>query len=175
MMRSHGWDRDLPKDAQTKLRKEFGGNDFDSLYNFYVPGLNVRSTDLQAFIGLRAIDKLDEYSYKRRVNFHQYKSQIKNNILKLKENKNDFVSSFAIPILNINRDKIAQELQDNNIEVRPLIAGNMATKPMWYNENKIPSLPNCELVNKIGFYIPNHQDLTKEEINQITTIINRYE
>lgn len=175
MMRSHGWDRDLPKDAQTKLRKEFNNSDFDSLYNFYIPGLNVRSTDLQAFIGLRAIDKLDEYSYKRRVNFHHYRRKIKNNILKLKENKNDFVSSFAIPILNTNRNKIAQELQDNNIEVRPLIAGNMANKPMWYNENDIPSLPNCELVNKIGFYIPNHQDLTEDEINQISTIINKHE
>ncbi len=175
MMRSHGWDRDLPKDAQTKLRKEFNSSDFDSLYNFYVPGLNVRSTDLQAFIGLRAIDKLDEYSYKRRVNFHHYRRKIKNNILKLKENKNDFVSSFAIPILNTNRNKIAQELQDNNIEVRPLIAGNMATKPMWYNENDIPSLPNCELVNEFGFYIPNHQDLTKNDIDKITNIINKYE
>ena len=175
MMRSHGWDRDLPKDAQTKLRKKFNSNDFDSLYNFYVPGLNVRSTDLQAFIGLRAIDKLDEYSYKRRVNFHHYRRKIKNNTLKLKENENDFISSFAIPILNINRDKIAQELQDNDIEVRPLIAGNMASKPMWYNENEIPSLPNCELVNKIGFYIPNHQDLTEDEINQIITIINKYD
>ena len=175
MIRSHGWDRDLPKEAQTKLRKKFNSNDFDSLYNFYVPGLNVRSTDLQAFIGLRAIDKLDEYSNKRRINFHHYKHKIKNNILKLKENQNDFVSSFAIPILNSNRNKIAQDLQDNNIEVRPLIAGNMATKPMWYNENEIPSLPNCELVDKIGFYVPNHQDLTEDEITLITNIINKYE
>ena len=175
MIRSHGWDRDLPKEAQTKLRKKFNSNDFDSLYNFYVPGLNVRSTDLQAFIGLRAIDKLDEYSNKRRINFHHYRHKIKNNILKLKENQNDFVSSFAIPILNLNRNKIAQDLQDNNIEVRPLIAGNMATKPMWYNENEIPSLPNCELVDKIGFYVPNHQDLTEDEIILITNIINKYE
>ena len=175
MMRSHGWDRDLPKDAQTKLRKKFNSNNFDSLYNFYVPGLNVRSTDLQAFIGLRAIDKLDGYSNKRRINFHHYKHKIKNNILKLKEKQNDFVSSFAIPILNLNRNDIAQDLQDNNIEVRPLIAGNMATKPMWYNENEIPSLPNCELVDKIGFYVPNHQDLTEDEITLITNIINKYE
>ena len=175
MMRSHGWDRDLPKDAQTKLRKKFNSNNFDSLYNFYVPGLNVRSTDLQAFIGLRAIDKLDGYSNKRRINFHHYKHKIKNNILKLKEKQNDFVSSFAIPILNLNRNDIAQDLQDNNIEVRPLIAGNMATKPMWYNENSIPSLPNCELVDKIGFYVPNHQDLTEDEITLITNIINKYE
>ena len=51
----------------------------------------------------------------------------------------------------------------------------MATKPMWYNENDIPSLPNCELVNEFGFYVPNHQDLTKDDINKITSIINKYE
>lgn len=175
MMRSHGWDRDLPEQTQKLLREEFQTSDFDSLYNFYVPGMNVRSTDLQAFIGLRAIDKLDDYSNKRRNNFYHYSSEIKNNILKLKEKPGDFVSSFAIPIVHKKRNDIVKELQDNNIEVRPLIAGNMATKPMWYNENDIPPLPNCELVNEFGFYIPNHQDLTKNEINKITSIINKYE
>ena len=84
------------------------------------------------------------------------------------------ISSFAIPILNPKKDYIIKELQNNNIEVRPLIAGNMANKPMWFNENDIPSLPNCELVDRIGFYIPNHQDLTENNINKITTIINSY-
>ena len=175
MMRSHGWDRDLPEQTQKQLREEFQTSDFDSLYNFYVPGMNVRSTDLQAFIGLRAIDKLDNYSHKRRNNFHHYNNEIKNNILKLEEKQDDFVSSFAIPIVHKKRNDIVKELQDNNIEVRPLIAGNMATKPMWYNENDIPSLPNCELVNEFGFYVPNHQDLTKDDINKITSIINKYE
>jgi|TARA_R100001443_G_scaffold113619_1_gene128615 CDP-6-deoxy-D-xylo-4-hexulose-3-dehydrase len=175
MMRSHGWDRDLPKEIQKQLRKDYKCSDFDALYNFYVPGLNVRSTDLQAFIGIRAIDKLDNYSKKRRKNFKKYISKIKTNNLKLSENKDDFVSNFALPVVNRHRNKITQELQDNNIEVRPLIAGNMATKPMWYNENLIPKLPNCEYVNEFGFYIPNHQDLTDKEINLITTIINKYE
>ena len=175
MIRSHGWDRDLPEQTQKQLREEFQTSDFDSLYNFYVPGMNVRSTDLQAFIGLRAIDKLDNYANKRRNNFHYYNSQIKNNILKLEEKQDDFVSNFAIPIVHKQRNNIVKELQDNNIEVRPLIAGNMATKPMWYNENDIPPLPNCELVNEFGFYVPNHQDLTKDDINKITSIINKYE
>lgn len=54
MMRSHGWDRDLPKHIQNKFRNENNINEFDSLYTFYLPGFNVRSTDLQAFIGLKA-------------------------------------------------------------------------------------------------------------------------
>jgi|TARA_R110000782_G_scaffold37676_3_gene88991 CDP-6-deoxy-D-xylo-4-hexulose-3-dehydrase len=174
MMRSHGWDRDLPKDKQKELRDKYKCTEFNSLYNFYVPGMNVRSTDLQAFIGLRAINKLDRYSERRRINFKHYLSLIKNNKLEFNSRENDFVSSFAIPILHPKRDDIIKELQDNNIEVRPLIAGNMANKPMWYNENDVPSLPNCESLDKLGFYIPNHQDLTYNDIELIANIINKY-
>ena len=175
MIRSQGWDRDLPKWKQQKLREEHISSDFDALYNFYVPGMNLRSTDLQAFIGLRAIDKLDLYSRIRRDNFNFYINSITNNQLHLIERDKDFVSSFAIPIIHPQRDNIVRDLQDKDIEVRPLIAGNMANKPMWYNENDIPSLPNCELVDRIGFYIPNHQGLSEEDINQITNIINSHE
>ncbi len=175
MIRSHGWDRDLPKEKQKELRDKYDCTDFNSLYNFYVPGLNVRSTDLQAFIGLRAIDKLDDYAQKRRINFKHYISCLPNNLLELEERRGDFVSNFAIPVLNENRDNIIKDLIAADVEVRPLIAGNMANKPMWYNEKNIPSLPNCELVDRIGFYIPNHQDLTGNQIHMITNIINKYE
>jgi len=173
MMRSHGWDRDLPKWKQEKLRNEYDCTEFDSLYNFYVPGMNLRSTDLQAFIGLRSIDKLDKYSAIRNKNFHLYTSKLKINDLTLKENKSDYVSSFAIPIVHPRRDDIVKDLMEADIEVRPLIAGNMASKPMW--KGSTANLKNCELVNQYGFYIPNHHNLTKDNINQITGIINSYE
>jgi len=172
MMRSHGWDRDLPEWKQNELRKKYGCTDFDALYNFYVPGMNLRSTDLQAYIGLRVIDRLDEYSKIRRENFFEYQKQIKHNTLKLTEREGDYISSFAIPILNGRRDELVRELQDNGVEVRPLIAGNMANKPMWLNENEAVKLPNCEALDAFGFYVPNHQDLTKEDIKKITDILN---
>ena len=173
MMRSHGWDRDLPKWKQQELRKEHASSDFDALYNFYVPGMNLRSTDLQAFIGLRAIDKLDRYSRIRRDNFNFYTNSIINNQLHLTERDKDFVSSFAIPIVHSQRDSIVRDLQDKDIEVRPLIAGNMANKPMWKGSKS--GLKNCELIEANGFYIPNHQDLTQEDMNLIINIINEYE
>jgi len=170
MMRSHGWDRDLPEWKQKELREEYKCSDFEALYNFYVPGMNLRSTDLQAFIGLKVIDRLDEYGKRRRNNFFEYQSKIKHNTLTLVERKGDFVSSFAIPVLNSKRSEIISELQKAGIEVRPLIAGNMANKPMW--NGKKDNLPNCESIDKYGFYVPNHQDLTVEQIDLITSILN---
>lgn len=173
MMRSHGWDRDLPSDVQKDIRESYGCSDFDGLYNFYLPGMNLRSTDLQAFIGLRAIDKLDGYSSKRRENFKYYIDKLKVNQLHLEEKPNDYVSSFAIPIVHPMRNDIIRNLLDEDIEVRPLIAGNMANKPMWKGSKE--GLENCELLDKKGFYIPNHQDLSKKDIDKIVNIINEYE
>ena len=62
---------------------------------------------------------------------------------------------------------------DENIEVRPLIAGNMANKPMWKGSKE--NLQNCDLVDEFGFYVPNHQDLKESDISKIVNIINRYE
>jgi len=174
MMRSHGWDRDLPEWKQKELRLKYSVDDFTSLYNFYVPGFNLRATDLQAFIGLRAIDKLDLYSKKRNENFIQYVNSIEKNELQIHNFSNNFISNFAFPIVNKNKNKIVEELQKNNIEVRPLIAGDMSKKPMWFEKYGHQSLPNCELVNNYGFYIPNHQDLTYDEINFICEIINKF-
>jgi CDP-4-dehydro-6-deoxyglucose reductase, E1 len=170
MMRSHGWDRDLPDWKQTELREKHGCTDFEALYNFYVPGMNLRSTDLQAFIGLRVVDRLDEYAKKRRDNFFMYKDIILTNKLELNERPGDLISSFAIPMLHTKRDYLVKILQESNIEVRPLIAGNMANKPMW--EKTQNDLPNCDMIDKYGFYVPNHQDLTEGDIRNITRILN---
>ena len=172
MMRSHGWDRDLPEWKQKELRQKYSVDDFTSLYNFYVPGFNLRATDLQAFIGLRAIDKLDGYSLKRNENFKLYLKGIKNSGLSITNLKTNFISNFAFPIVHKNKKNIVELLQKNNIEVRPLIAGDMSKKPMWFEKYGHQSLPNCELVNEYGFYIPNHQDLTKNQINTILNIID---
>ncbi len=171
MMRSHGWDRDLPKHIQEKLREENNVNEFDSLYTFYLPGFNLRATDLQAFIGLIAIDKLDGYSEKRNENFKKYKLLIGDNKIMIGENEGDFVSNFAYPIIDERRNEIVNKLLYNNIEVRPLIAGDMSKKPMWVNKYGPVELKNCELINKYGFYIPNHQGLTFDEIQTIVSII----
>lgn len=175
MMRSHGWDRDLPANKQKELRDKYSIDNFSALYNFYVPGFNLRATDLQAFIGLRAVDKLFGYSQKRNNNFFVYLNNIKGNLLNININDNNFISNFAFPVVNKNKEQIIKELTLNDIEVRPLIAGNMANKPMWYLENEKTSLPNCELIDEYGFYLPNHQDLTEEEIMTIVNIVNKYE
>ena len=175
MMRSHGWDRDLPHHIQTELRTKYKVDEFSALYEFYVPGFNLRSTDLQAFIGLRAIDKLDTWCNIRNRNFLEYQKLINTNMIDIDVTQGlNFISSLAYPIIHPKKDSIVAELTRNNIAVRPLIAGNMARKVMCILETNVPNgyFPNAELVDKFGFYLPNHQDLLVEEIKLICDIIN---
>jgi CDP-6-deoxy-D-xylo-4-hexulose-3-dehydrase len=171
-LRSHGWDRDLPKNVQKAWRSNYELDEFDALYTFYYPGFNLRSTDLQAFIGLRQIEKLKDFSKKREANLAIYQRNLKGSLLKIEVDRRDFVSNFAYPVAHERRAEIVKALKKANIEVRPLIAGSLVEKPFW--TGKKPKMPNCEMINKYGFYLPNHQDLTKEQILKICEIVNSF-
>lgn len=169
-MRSHGWDRDLDTGEQIRLRKEWNTDDFEALYTFYYSGLNLRSTDLQAFIGLRQLDKLDGFASKRNYNFSYYLKNIKENVLDLKER--GYVSNFAYPMVSVARNKIVRKLQENGVTVRPLIAGSMGKQPFWIRKHGNYRYPNADLIHNFGFYVPNHQDLTEIEMDLIINIVN---
>lgn len=171
-IRSHGWARDLSQETQTKLQKEWNVSKFDALYTFYYSGFNVRSTDLQAYIGLSQIDKLDDWGKNREQNYTLYNELIKNDYWKPKDNKNSFTSNFAYPVLHPHRNHIVKKLQENQIEVRPMICGSMGTQPFYVKKYGSLKLPNVSIIDKYGFYIPNHPTLTTEEIEFISSIIN---
>jgi len=170
-MRSHGWDRDLDVIEQIKQRKEWNINDFEALYTFYYPGLNLRSTDLQAFIGLRQLDKLNSFVDKRNYNFRYYLKNIKDNILTIKEH--GYISNFAYPVVSLKKERIVKDLRKNNVAVRPLIAGSIGKQPFWIKKHGNYKYPNADLIHNFGFYLPNHQDLTEAELDFIIEIVNR--
>ena len=171
-VRSHGWDRDLDEEKQNELRAKWDVDSFNSLYTFYYSGLNVRSTDLQAYIGLGQIDKLDSVCVTRNKNFLLYDKLIKNNYWKVPLQKTNYISNFAYPVIHPNRDAIVQKLIENEIEVRPLICGSMGKQPFYVKKYGEKELKNASIVDKYGFYIPNHPLLKEEDVLKISKIIN---
>ena len=172
-MRSHGWDRDLSAKTQKQLQKDWKISKFNSLYTFYYSGFNFRSTDLQAYIGLTQIDKLDDWGLKREANFKSYQKLINNKYWMPYERPNTFISNFAYPVISPNRDKIVSDLQKNNIEVRPMISGSMGTQPFYIKAYGRLELKNASIVDKYGFYIPNHPKLLQKDLEFISETINK--
>jgi CDP-6-deoxy-D-xylo-4-hexulose-3-dehydrase len=171
-IRSHGWDRDLPKEKQESLRKQYKIDDFRSLYTFYYPGFNLRATDLQAFIGLGQLEKLDMIIEHRNKNYERYKNEIKNSFWSVSPPENSFISNFSFPIITKNIKTLTQELIKNDIECRPLICGSINEHPFWYERYGKKELPNSKLVHEFGLYIPNNHQMTDEEISKVIRVVN---
>jgi CDP-6-deoxy-D-xylo-4-hexulose-3-dehydrase len=172
-IRSHGWDRDLPQKKQVELREKYNINNFRALYTFYYPGFNLRATDLQAFIGLGQLEKLDMIVENRNKNFLRYKSEIKNPEWNVQEPEGSFVSNFSFPIITKNISKLVDELNNNNIECRPLICGSINEHPFWHERYGHQDLPTSKMVHEYGLYIPNNHEMTEDELNKIIEIVNK--
>lgn len=172
-IRSHGWDRDLQSNKQKRLREQYNVSEFNSLYTFYYDGFNVRSTDLQAFIGLGQLEKLDDICEKRNLNFLYIQDNIKNNFWKPKPIEDTFTSNFCYPIIHPKRDEIVEALKNKGVEVRPLVCGSMGNQPFYTKRYGQKPLKNCDTIDKFGLYIPNNPKLTKEELDLMINTINK--
>jgi CDP-6-deoxy-D-xylo-4-hexulose-3-dehydrase len=173
-IRSHGWDRDLPKSKQIELREKYNIGDFRSLYTFYYPGFNLRATDLQAFIGLGQLKKLDDIVKNRHINYQRYHEGIMNNEWKVNPPKNSFISNFSYPVITKNITELVEKLTENNIECRPLICGSINEHPFWYERYGKQELPISKKVHEYGLYLPNNHQMTIEEVDKVIDIVNQY-
>jgi CDP-6-deoxy-D-xylo-4-hexulose-3-dehydrase len=175
MLRSHGWDRDLDEETQKKLRAKWGIDDFSALYTFYEPGFNVRSTDLQAVIGIGQLGKVDGMIDTRNENFYHFQDTMKSYDKKKRvwtptEHKDSFTASFCYPMIFQNKkdkDKAVKALIENDVETRPLICGSMGTQPFFVSRYGRHETLNASTVDECGIYVPNHPKLGKDEIEFI--------
>jgi CDP-6-deoxy-D-xylo-4-hexulose-3-dehydrase len=164
-IRSHGWARDVDKSYHDKWTKEFNIDNIRDLYTFYYSGFNLRSTDLNAFLGLSQIRKIDEYANIRNRNYNLYREYLKD--YWCQTSKCDFLSHFAYGTLVKNRLEVFNYLTQNGIEVRPLICGNIGLHPFWIKENGATSLQNADVIHNFGLYLPNHAKLSPEDIKYV--------
>ena len=173
ILRSHGWDRDTNIETQTKLRKKHNVSEFKALYTFYYPSFNLRATDLQAFIGLKQMEKIDDICALRYANFIQYDKCIKNDYWKIKIDYDNLEVNFAYPIIHPKKDEISKVLFEAGIENRPLVCGNMERQPFCKQyADPTYTLDFANIVDDYGMYLPNNPGLKEKDIDRICSIVN---
>ncbi len=82
----------VKKNYTNKFEKKYKIDQFKSLYTFYFSGFNIRSTDLNAALGINQLKKINKISKIRHKNFNYYKARL-NNFWSQSSNLN-LVSSF---------------------------------------------------------------------------------
>jgi len=172
-IRSHGWSRDLDEVSRKALQLQYGIDDFRNLYTFYHPGFNLRSTDLQAMIGVQQLKRLDSFCQKRWENLKVYDRLIQNPYWKIDISQFEFVSNFAYPIIHPNCAMIANKLAENSVECRPLIAGSISRQPFFYQRYGQSPFEFADVIHDYGMYLPNNHSMTEEEVEFICGIVNK--
>lgn len=162
-IRSHGWSRDVDANFKEEWKKEYNIDDVREFYTFYYPGFNLRSTDLNAFIGISQLDKMDEIIKVRQENYNFYNKYLEGKYWK-QESKFSELSSFAYGTIVENRMEVFNHLKKNNIEVRPLICGSMGKQPFWIKKYGHTPLEVADVIHDYGLYLPNHLYLNEDKI-----------
>ena len=170
-IRSHGWARDVDSNLKQAWKSEFDIDDFREFYTFYYPGFNLRSTDLNAFLGISQLKLLPQISVAREKNFLLYKELLGKDYWSQKS-KYDILSSFAYGTFVENRVEVFNHLKSKGIETRPLICGSMGLQPFWIKKFGKQNFKVADLVHNNGLYLPNHYYLTEEKIKMVCEVFS---
>lgn len=167
-IRSHGWTRHLPSGSSIYKKRE---NDFYESFHFIMPGYNLRPLEIEAAVGLEQLYKLNSLIKQRRENAEYFKSKIKE-IPDIRYQKETGMSSwfgFALVLEGKKagkREQFIEAFQRNQIEVRPIVAGNFTKqKALEFMDYSIfGSLENADIIHENGFFVGNYSVPMKEEI-----------
>jgi len=165
-LRSHGWSRDLEPNISKSLKSTYNISDFRDLYAFYYPGFNLRSTEINAFLGLKQLEIIKEYCDKRYQLFNYYKKELCD--FWQQESSTEFISAFAYGTLVTNPEEVWNNLKENGIESRPLICGSMGLQPFWKKKyGNYYSLRYADQVHNNGIYLPINADMSKGDVEYV--------
>ena len=179
MVRAHGWDRSLPPERQQELRKKYEVDAFHAQYTFYESAYNLRPTEITGFLGTAQLPLLEGTIQKRQQNFAKFHaSALKRSDLyyPIICDHIERLSNFAMPVICRSvevLEKAKKRFADGGIEIRPVIAGNIAAHPFWNKELSAARCPNADLIHVQGFYFPNNPDLTAQEVDLLCSLLEQ--
>lgn len=168
-IRSHGWIREQPpkshlinKNLNNHLRK----------FRFFLPGYNIRPTELSAIIGLEQMKKIKRFINNRKINAKFFCDIFKEkNLILQKFNKDSTYFGFSIIIKNhlIDIYELIKKINLLGIETRPIISGNILNNQMMrYADYSIYKKPiKANYIENFGFMIGNRSELFSDKEKKI--------
>lgn len=176
-IRAHGWTRNLPKDSKIYRKSE---NDFYESFNFIVPGFNLRPLEIEGAAGFEQLKKMDGIIAQRRENARYFREKMQqfNDVRIQKEIGKSSWFGFAMILeddLEGKRDKIVKSLAENEIEVRPVVAGNFTRNGVikYLDYTVSGELTASDDIHDNGFFIGNHSKNNFEEIDYFVEVFKR--
>ena len=178
-LRAHGWTRDLPND--NSIEKKTGNSFYDS-FNFVTPGYGIRPLEMSGAIGSVQLQKLPILISNRKKNATIFKSLFENEPNIAIQQETEVSSWFGFSLLLTNklssfRDDLINILKENNIECRPIVAGNFTKNPVikFMDYDIRGELSASDEIDKNGFFVGNDFRDLKNEIHYLHELFKEFE
>lgn len=178
MYRSHG----MIRDASNKTKSEYALRypNLNPLFTFAVPGFNMRSTELNAIVGLSQLPRLDNAIKKRTQNLETWLNNLDHEYFYTNFDL-EGSSNFSLPLIlkapdKIRFSRICQKIEDLSIEYRKGTAGggSQANQPYLekYDYRIVGNLCNVDHVHNYGLYVGNHCEVSDAHIKALCYELN---
>jgi CDP-6-deoxy-D-xylo-4-hexulose-3-dehydrase len=167
LIRNHGLARSSKRFDEYSARHP----DIDRRFLFMTSGMNYRSTEINAFLGLRQLEVIDERIMQRNENLARFLTSAPDWMWT--NFRTEGVSSFALPLIaedSEGYDAIRAVVDRLGIEGRPVVAGNLANQPFLRGTDvtKLPGdLRFANHIHRFGMYVGNGHHVTPEMIEKL--------
>ena len=176
-LRAHGWCRDLSDNNNIYVKT---GDPFKDSFTFVTPGYSVRPLEMSGAIGSVQLKKWPDMRRQRVENAEYFKQKFRDmsGIRTQKEIGSSSWFGFSILLeghLEGKRDILVEKFKKNEIECRPIVAGNFMRNPvidyMTYVDNK--DYTNANYIHENGLFVGNDVVNLKENIDLVYNIIKQ--
>lgn len=182
MFRSHGMVRES---SDKRVREEYREkhSDLNPDFIFAFPAYNMRSTEINAVLGLSQLKRLDANNRKRQENLRLFLDNLDS-----QKYFTDFEtagsSNYAFTLVLVEpddslRDNVESELRKARVEFRRGTSGggNQLRQPYLRRilGEAYRDYPNVEHVHFYGFYIGNYPGLERDKILKLCDLLNSLE
>jgi CDP-6-deoxy-D-xylo-4-hexulose-3-dehydrase len=171
-----------------RFDRQFGelplGYDHKYVYSHF--GYNLKATDMQAAIGCAQLEKFPSFVEKRRHNWRRLYDGLKDlrDRLILPEaapHSNPSWFGFLITVTNgINRNRLVQHIESNNIQTRMLFAGNLVRHPCFDEMRKsgagyriAGTLAETDRIMRDTFWVGVYPGMSGEMVDRMIQILKK--
>ena len=184
LFRSHGLTREGSQELQDNFVRNYP--ELNPLFTFAVAGFNVRSTEINAVLGIEQMNRIDSNVDKRRNNFKVWLDNLDGNKF-YTEFDVEGNSNFALPLIMKKGYEDRFDINDDFSGVRDILdlsgveyrlgtagGGNQALQPYLkkYEYRIEGDLTNVNYIHSNSLYIGNHTDLNDEQIINLCKRLN---
>jgi len=169
ILREHGLSR-ASRNAQTYADRH---PDIDPNFLFVSPGLNFRSSDLNAFLGMSQLASLDERIAHRNRVLASFLEALPDSIRS--DYRTSGVSSFALPIVAEDASAYLgarRAIARLGVEARPVVAGNLVRQPFMQGVGiTADATAAADHIHRFGAYVGNGHHVSSVAAQELAAAI----